>query len=82
MNKRHHITVKADRRTGEWLDGTIEYAGLVDLHEHMRRTDSSGSFHTMHYLTRDIVEKIFHDTGMDLKNEIDVTVTITRAGKN
>lgn len=78
MNKRHHITVKADRQTGEWIDGTIEYTGLVDLHEHIRRTDSPGSFHTMHYLTNDISEKIFKDTGMNLRNEVDIAVTITR----
>ena len=82
MNKRHHIIVKADRRTGKWIEGTIEYTGLVDLHEHMRRTDSSGSFHTMHLLTKDIAGKIFTDTGVDLNNEIDVAVTIRRADKN
>jgi len=78
MTKRHHITVKADRQTGEWIDGTIEYAGEVDLHEHMKKQDSADVFHTMHYLTHDIVAKLPPGANLDVAHEIDVAVTVTR----
>lgn len=75
---RHHITVKADRRTGQWIEGTIEYAGEVDPHEHMKRADSADVFHTMHYLTHEIVAKLPPSAKIDVNSETDVAVTITR----
>lgn len=78
MTNRHHITVKADRHTGEWIEGTIEYAGEVDLHEHMKKVDSAEVFHTMHYLTHDIAAKLPPDANIDVNSEVDVAVTITR----
>ena len=78
MTKRHHITVKVDRRTGEWIDGTIEYAGEVDLHEHMEKPDSADVFHTMHYLTHEIVAKLPPNCNVDVEHDIDVAVTVVR----
>lgn len=75
---RHHITVRADRRTGEWIEGSMEYAGEVDPHEHMKKVDSADVFHTMHYLTHEIAAKLPAGANIDVNSDTDVAVTITR----
>ncbi len=77
-NLRHHITVEADRATGEWRPGTIQYAGTVDVLEYMEQPDTETVFHTMHYLTRKIRAELPSDAKIDADGEIDIAVTITK----
>lgn len=80
LETRHHITVQADPTTHEWQLATIEYAGEVNLKEYMGKQDTANVFHTMHYLTQEIKERLPEDVLPQAQKHNDIAVTIRTAG--
>jgi len=74
--ERKHITVDADRVSGEWNWDTIAFAGTVDLQEHMGKEDTYDAFHTMHYLTPEIRAGLPESIALDVEADNIIAVTI------